>query len=343
MGTRAQRVPLFLNMPCTIGFTYDLKSDHPEMPGAPEDALAELDVEETIDIVAKALESGGHRVERIGNVRRLLERLPGLDVDIVFNICEGLGHRSREAEVPMLLDVFGVPYVGSDGLTLSLTLDKVMAKKAFVADGVPTPRSFMANGKFSLKDLNGMRFPVIVKPCHEGSSKGIGEDSIVRKKKDLKPRIREVHRLYRQPAIVEEFVRGSEFTVLVIGNEEPEALEPVQVQIGGLLDLGDLMYTWRRLMSTDIAYICPIKKPAGLRRKLCAMAVAAYRSVDCRDFGRVDFRVDEEGRPFVLEVNPLPSLSDEDVFPMIARAHGWTYEELLLKIVDIARKRYGPA
>ncbi len=327
-------------MPCAIGFTYDLKSDHPEGALGPQDALAELDVEETIVLVARALESGGHRVERIGNVRRLLERLPGLDVDIVFNICEGVGHRSREAEVPTVLEVFGVPYVGSDGLALSLTLDKVMAKKVFVADGVPTPRFFLANGTFSVKDWDGMALPVIVKPCHEGSSKGISEDSIVRKKKDLRGRIEEVHRLYHQPAIVEEFVRGSEFTVLVIGNDDPEALEPVQVQIAGLLDLGDLMYTWRRLASTDIEYVCPAKAPAGLRRQLCRMAVAAYRAVGCRDFGRVDFRVDEKRRPYVLEVNPLPSLSDEDVFPAIARAHGWTYEGLLLKIVDIARKRY---
>ena len=327
-------------MSCTIGFTYDLKSDHPEQAPGPEDALAEFDVEETVELVARALASGGHRVERIGNVRRLLERLPGLDVDIVFNICEGLGHRSREAEVPMILELFGVPYVGSDGLTLSLTLDKVMAKKAFVADGVPTPRSFLANGKFSLSDLDGMKFPVIVKPCYEGSSKGISDDSVVREKKDLKAQIAEVNRVYRQPAIVEEFIRGSEFTVLVIGNDEPEALEPVQVQIAGLLDLGDLTYTWRRLTSTDIAYICPAKVPAGFRRKLRGMAVAAYRAVDCRDFGRVDFRVDGKGRPYVLEVNPLPSLSDEDVFPLIAKAHGWTFEELLLKVVDIARKRY---
>jgi len=325
----------------SIGFTYDLKSDHAGRSDLPQDALAELDIEETVDGVARALASGGHRVERIGNAKKLLERLPGLDVDIVFNICEGLGPRSREAEVPTVLDLFGVPYVGSDGLTLSLTLDKAMAKKVFVADGVPTPRSFLANGKFSLKDLDGMRPPFMVKPCHEGSSKGISEDSIVHKKKDLPARIAEVNRQYHQLALVEEFIRGSEFTVLVIGNDTPQALEPVQIQIGGLCDLGELVYTWRRLSSTDIQYICPARIAAGLRRKLCDLSIAAYRAVDCRDFGRVDFRVDEKGRPYVLEVNPLPSLSEEDVFPPIARAHGWTYEGLLLKILDNALTRYG--
>jgi D-alanine-D-alanine ligase len=328
-------------MGCTIGFTYDLKSDHPSRTGDPEDALAELDVEETIDGVAGILASGGHRVVRIGNVRNLLQRLPDLGVDIVFNICEGVGHRNREAEVPILLDLYGIPYVGSDGLTLSLTLDKVMAKKVFVADGVPTPRFFLANGKFSPRDLDGMKLPVIVKPCYEGSSKGISDDSVVRRKKDLASRVDAVKALYRQPAVVEEFIRGSEFTVLVIGNEEPRALEPVQIQIGGALDLGDLLYTWRRLMSTDIEYVCPARIPKALKRKICAMAEAAYASVGCRDFGRVDFRVDEAGRPYVLEVNPLPSLSDEDVFPLIAKAHGRTFQELVLQIVDIALKRHG--
>ncbi|MGE5279141.1 MAG: D-alanine--D-alanine ligase family protein [Deltaproteobacteria bacterium] len=329
-------------MACTIGFTYDLKSDHRgPRPGAPEDDLAELDVEETVALVERMLASGGHRVVRIGNVHNLLDRLPDPKVDIVFNICEGMGHRSREAEVPMLLDLYGIPYVGSDGLTLALTLDKVMAKKVFVADGVPTPRFFLANGSLPPDALKGMRFPLIVKPCHEGSSKGISDESVVRGKKDLKPQIDAVHRLYRQPAVVEEFIRGSEFTVLVVGNETPEALEPVQIQIAGKRELGDMLYTWRRLTSTDIVYLCPAKIPARLRRALLKASVEAYRAVGCRDFGRVDFRVDEKGRPFVLEVNPLPSLSDEDVFPLIAQAHGWTFEGLLLKIVDFALERHG--
>jgi len=328
-------------MPCTIGFTYDLKSDHTDLDEAPEDTYAEFDVEETVDLIAMILEAGGHRVERIGNVHKLMERLPDLGVDIVFNICEGLGHRSREAEVPILLDLYGIPYVGSDGLTLALTLDKVMTKKVFVADRVPTPGFCLANGSFSLKNTKGMRFPLMVKPCHEGSSKGVSASSVVRKKKDLKARVEEVHREYRQPAIVEEFIRGSEFTVLVIGNEEPQALEPVQIQIAGKLDLGDMLYTWECLMSSDdVEYVCPPRISAKLKRAMCAMAIEAYRSVDCKDFARVDFRVDEEGHPYVLEVNPLPSLSDEDVFPLIAEAHGWTFEGLLLHIVDIAIKRH---
>jgi D-alanine-D-alanine ligase len=309
--------------------------------GLAQDALAELDAEETIGIVEDTLRSGGHEVVRIGHVRRLLERLPDLGVDIVFNICEGVGDRNRESEVPIVLDIFKVPYVGSDGLALGLTLDKVMAKKVFNADGVPTPKYFVANGSFHDRDHRGMKFPLIVKPRHEGSSKGISEESIVADKLGLKKQIEKTVATYRQAALVEEFITGKEFTVLVIGNDEPLALAPVQIQICGKLDIGDLVYTSRRLTTDEVQYVCPAKISQALDRKLRDIAVRAYRSVDCRDFGRVDFRVDKKGRPYVLEINPLPSVSTEDVFPLIAKAEGMTYNKLMLKILDIAAQRHG--
>jgi D-alanine-D-alanine ligase len=242
-------------MAIKVGFTYDLKEDHELKPGMPEDALAEFDKEEMIAEVCKAIESGGFEVVRIGHARRLLERLPHPGVDIVFNLCEGLNTRNRESEVPVILDLYGVPCVGSDGLTLGMTLDKAMAKKAFIADGVPTPRYFLADEKTDLSNHEAMKFPFIVKTRYEGSSKGISEESIVMDKKPLKVQVNRVSRSYRQPALVEEFVAGSEFTVLVIGNSRPQALAPVQIEILGKLDLGNLVYTSRRLSNTDIRYL----------------------------------------------------------------------------------------
>lgn len=325
----------------TVGFTYDLKSDHSARKGLTDDAYAEFDVEDTVGAVAEAMESGGHKVVRIGHARNLLKRIGGLRVDIVFNICEGLGGRNRESEVAVILDLFKVPFVGSDGLTLGLSLDKVMAKKAFVCDGVPTPKYFIADKKTGLSQMGSMKFPLIVKPRHEGSSMGISDDSIVLDKKSLKARIGSVVDLYRQSALVEEFIRGSEFTVLVIGNQTPQALPPVQIKIAGNLDAGDLVYTSRRLTGTEIEYVCPASISKSLDKKLRAVAIKAYQALDCRDFGRVDFRVDAKGRPYVLEINPLPSLSIEDVFPLVAEASGITYNQLILKIVDIALIRNG--
>ncbi|MDD5574118.1 MAG: D-alanine--D-alanine ligase, partial [Candidatus Omnitrophica bacterium] len=163
----------------TIGFTYDLKSDHPAAAGVPSDHLAELDHEATIQEVVDALESGGHKVVRIGNVRNLLSRAGELEgIDIILNICEGLGNRNRESQVPVVLDVLGVPYVGSDGLTMSLTLDKAMAKKVFLSEGVATPKFFLADESYDFNNLDSMRFPFIVKPNHEGSSKGVSDSSV---------------------------------------------------------------------------------------------------------------------------------------------------------------------
>lgn len=324
-----------------IGFTYDLKTDHTWQEGQPEDAFAELDKEATIEGVRRALESGGYEVVGIGHVRNLLRRLPDLGVDLVFNICEGLGNRNRESQVPVILDLYNIPFVGSDGLTLGMTLDKAMAKKVFFADRIPTARYFVAGANGFNGRLDSLKFPLIVKPNHEGSSKGISEDSIVCDKKNLARQVRRITTTYRQHVLVEEFIPGSEFTVLVIGNEKPRALPPVQIQILGNKDLGNLLYTSRRLNSTDVQYLCPADIPGALDKKLRETAERAFRSVECRDFGRVDIRVDRRGRPFVLELNPLPSLSTEDVFPLVAKAAGWSYNQLIVKIVDIALKRYG--
>jgi len=326
----------------TIGFTYDLKSDHPTATGAPSDHFAELDHEATIQEVAEALESGGHKVVKIGNVGNLLSRSRELaSIDIVFNICEGLGNRNRESQVPVVLDILGVPYAGSDGLTMGLTLDKAMAKKVFLSEGVSTPKFFLADEHYDFNNLDSMSFPFIVKPNHEGSSKGVSEDSIVSDRAALERQVMEMSRLYKQPALVEEFIQGAEFTVLVIGNKEPRGLAPVQIQITGRLEAGDLIYTSRRLEGDDIVYVCPPKVNDVLRQELCEMAVRAYRAVGCLDFGRVDFRVDGSGRPYVLELNPLPSLSSADVFPLIAAAEGMTYQGLILKIIDTALERVG--
>ncbi len=324
-----------------VGFTYDLKSDHKLDGEHPCDVLAEFDCEETIGLIEAAVRSGGHEVVRIGHAGNLLKQLPGLKVDIVLNICEGVEGRNRESEVPILLDLYKIPYAGSDGLTLSLSLDKVMAKKVFISDRVPTPKYFVCESQDECAKNGSLKFPMIVKPRYEGSSKGISEDSIVRDEKSLARQVDYVNSVYKQAALVEEFISGQEFTVLVIGNKEPVALAPVHISILGRLDVGDLVYTSRRLEGTDIEYICPPKISKVLDRKLREISISAYKSLDCRDFARVDFRVDRKGMPYVLEINPLPSLSTEDVFPLMAKEEGMTYDELIVKIIGIAAERCG--
>ncbi len=329
-------------MPKIIGLTYDLKEDWKFQPGDPKDANAELDTVKTIDSIASAIETGGHQVKRIGNVYNLLNQIDHLGVDIVFNIAEGHWGRNRESQVPVILEMKQIPFVGSDGLALGITLDKIIGKKCFIADGIPTPRYFEVREGDDLKKLNAIGFPLIVKPRFEGSSKGLSKNSRVIDYPGLQQQADLINRQYKQGALVEEFIKGTEFTVGVIGNKHPFAMPVVQVKIEGKLNLGDDFYTFSRLLQPDLVeYICPADIPEGLSNKLKDLAVRAYRSVECSDFGRVDFRVDEKGNPFVLEINPLPCLSREDVFFFAAKALGITYEDMINRILDFGLERHG--
>ncbi len=326
-----------------IGLTYDLKQDVTLNADDPADFTAELDKPATIDSIARALESGGHTVKRIGHVWNLLEQINTLDVDIVFNICEGHAGRNRESQVPVILEMKGIPFIGADALTLGVTLDKIVAKKCFIADGIRTPRYFEAWGTEHLRKINKIGYPLIVKPSHEGSSKGLSKKSRVTNLKELQAQVELINKSYKQRAIVEEFISGTEFTVGVIGNDKPQALPVVQIQIEGKTKLGDDFYTFTRLsqQADQIVYLCPAKIPKKLFNELQQMAVAAYRSVDCRDFGRVDFRVDAKGRPYVLEINPLPCLAEEDTFTFMAQAMGMNYNQIVNRILEEGLKRYG--
>ncbi len=324
----------------TVGLTYDLKTDYKFKDGDPADANAEFDHPSTIDVIADAIEANNFKVERIGNAGNLLERLASLKVDIVFNISEGVSGRNRESQVPAILEMAGIPFVGADALTLGLTLDKVMAKKIFIADKIPTPRFFEVNSGEQLSNTNHYKFPLIVKPRFEGSSKGLSENSRVETKEELREQVEYIVNTYKQPALIEEFISGQEFTVAIIGNDTPEIMPVVQIKIDGKLKLNDKFYTFARITSDRLEYVCPAKISAELKKILNELALKTYRAVECRDFGRVDFRVDQEGRPYVLEINPLPSLSTEDVFKLVAENIGITYEDIIGKILNSAIKRY---
>jgi len=323
-----------------VGLTYDLKTDYEFKVGDPPDANAEFDHPSTIDVIASAIESQGFKIKKIGNASHLLEKIDNLDVDIVFNISEGISGRNRESQVPILLEMAGIPFVGADAFTLSLTLDKVMAKKIFIAEGIPTPRFFEIKANDNLVNADHLKFPLIVKPRFEGSSKGLSDSSRVENMEELKKQAEYIINAYKQPALIEEFISGQEFTVAVVGNEPVEVLPIVQIKIDGRLKLNDKFYTFARIASDRLEYICPARINQDLKKKISQLALRTYNVVECRDFGRVDFRVDNEGRPYVLEINPLPSLSTEDVFMVVAKEVGISYEEMIGKILNSALKRY---
>ncbi|HBU08893.1 MAG: hypothetical protein A2321_04480 [Omnitrophica WOR_2 bacterium RIFOXYB2_FULL_45_11] len=326
----------------TIGLAYDLKTEYIFKDSDPPDANAEFDHPLTIDLISKAIESLGHKIVRIGNVENLLKKMGSLKVDIVFNISEGLFGRNRESQVPIILEMMNIPFVGSDGLTLGLSLDKVMAKKVLISDGIPTPKFFETDDpEDNLLKLKNVKFPLIVKPRYEGSSKGLSEKSRVENLEQLKEQVEYIVKTYKQSALVEEFISGSEYTVAIIGNNQPEVFPPVQIKIDGKLKLGDKFYTFARIHSGRLEYVCQDKLEKSLKNKLMSLALKTYKSIDCRDFGRVDFRVDEDNNPYVLEINPLPSLSGEDVFMCLADYLKVSYSTMISRMLDAAFLRYG--
>jgi D-alanine-D-alanine ligase len=326
-----------------IGITYDLKSDWQGSLDDPIDAAADLDGHKTIECLKTAFESAGHQVVLIGGALQLIEGVASgsLKVDLVFNISEGFKGRNRESQVPAILDLYHIPFVGADALTLGVTLDKVVAKKCFIADGIPTARYFKARQNDNLFKLNTIGFPLFVKTLHEGTSKGITQASRVENFEQLKTQVEHINRNYNQPALVEEFIKGTEFTVGVIGNNPPLAMPVVQYAIAGKTALGNEFYSYRHVAEKLVEHICPAAIDEKLALRLQELAVRVYESIDCRDFGRVDFRVDEKGNPYVLEINPLPNLSPDDVFVLFGKFKGMSYNQIINKILDEALARLG--
>ncbi len=322
-----------------VGITYNVKSEFVLRPGDPPDLNAEFDHEETIAHIERAFKEGGHEVVRIGSARQLLERMGQVSVDIVFNIAEGYEGRNRESQVPILLEMLRIPCVGADGLTLGLTLDKVLTKKVLIAEGIPTPNYMEVTDPEKLWKAD-LRYPLIVKLRCEGSSKGLSEKSLVNTPEELRRQVTWLMETYKQASIfVEEFIEGREFTVAIIGNESPEVYPVVQIMLDGQTDLGRKFFTFAYLrLGSD--YVCPAPIPEPLARRMQELALRTYQAVECRDFGRVDFRVDREGRPYVLEINPLPSLSDQDVFNFVAKARGLTHRQIINHILEAALIRH---
>ncbi len=327
-----------------VGITYNLKKDFSSTGNQPTDSFEEFDAEETIDAIQKVLESDGHEVIRLGGDDRLVDRLRRESIDIVFNIAEGLKGRNREAHIPALLEFLNIPYTGSDPLTLSATLDKSMAKKIVMSEGIPTPRFRKVEGIADLKGAE-LRFPLFVKLCYEGSSKGIRLDSKVLDPPSLEEKVRWLLENYGPPVLVEEFVGGPEFTIGVLGNENPAVLGVMQIEIRGMTQ-EEAIYSLevKREWEDRVQYHCPAPVDEPLLKKIEEVALRAYRALDCRDVSRVDIRVGEDGTPYFLEINPLPGLSPVyGDLPIMARKMGWDYSRLVKTIFHYALKRYGLA
>lgn len=326
----------------TIGLVYDLRTDY-LAEGYSEEAVAEFDSEATIDALEQGLSSLGHRVERIGHGRALCARLvAGERWDLVFNIAEGVNGRSREAQVPALLELYGQPYVGSDPLVCAATLDKAVAKQLAAAAGVATPRFRVVESERDAL-AGDLRFPLFAKPIAEGTGKGVGPSSRIDSAATLSTVCIDLLSRFCQPVLVEEYLPGREVTVGCLGTgADARVLGTLDVRIHADAPTRDYSYEVKEMCEALVDYGPMERSP--LRDEVEALALAAYRALQCRDMGRVDIRLDGAGRPAFIELNPLPGLhpSHSDL-PMIATAEGLPYPALLGAIIDSAVARLGLA
>ncbi len=320
-------------------------------PHAPltTDQFAEWDEPETIAAVADALRAFGDVVplEAIGDFPR---RLADARVDLLFNMAEGLAGPSREAHVPAIAEFLGVPYTASDPLTLAIALHKGRTKEMLRQRGLPTPPFLLLASFGDLSRLDGVQYPLFLKPAWEGSSKGISAANRVTSARAAKAQAERLLATYRQPVLAESYLPGEEFTVAVLGNDEDARCLPLiryrfeTLPKGALPIMGfEAKWVWDTPEASLDVLECPAESPAELADRIQATALAAFSAIGCRDWARVDIRLDADGVPNVLEINPLPGIIPDPAanscFPHAAAAAGLSYAELIQTVVRIAWRR----
>ncbi|MBN2076520.1 MAG: ATP-grasp domain-containing protein [Dehalococcoidales bacterium] len=325
-----------------IGLACDLK-DAVRSEIIADDELEEYDSVETVDIIMASLENLGHTVVMLGGGKGFITKTIDENVDIVFNIAEGRGtYRSREAQVPAVLEMLNVPYSGSDPQCLAICLDKPLTKTLVNLAGITTPKWIVVKTEDQLKseDLSALTFPVIVKPAYEGSSKGVRATSFVI---DGDEAFREVqHQLvnYRQPVMVEEFVDGDEVTVGITGNSPPEVLGIMRilprVKTDNFIYSLEVKRDWERLVD----YECPAHLDEEVLLRIKENSLKIFEVLGCRDFARIDFRVSKDGIPYFIEINPLPGLGTYSDLVIMAIKLGWTHQGLITSVFNAALSRY---
>ena len=326
-----------------IGFVFDLRDDYRAM-GYGEEETAEFDSVETIEAIEAALCRLGHSVVRVGHGRELARRfVAGERFDLVFSIAEGLKGRSREAQVPALCELFEQPYVFSDPLTMAVTLDKAVAKRIVRDAGIPTA-PFLVYEREG-QDLAGWsHFPAFVKPLAEGTGKGCEKASMVADAVALRVSAEHILERYKQPALVESYLPGREFTVGIVGTGVEARVVGVMeivLLVSAGADAGVYSYTNKEECERLVEYR---RADDAEAMRAAERALAAHRAQDCRDAARHDFRSDANGAPVFLEVNPIaglhPSHSD---LPILAGLEGVAYDTLMGDILSSAARRYGLA
>ncbi len=324
-----------------------------EEPPSSRDEFAEWDSPETIAAVESALRKIG-KVVRLEANEEFPDQLRSTRPDIVFNIAEGLNGVNREAHVPAICEFYGIPYSGSDPFTLSLCLDKARTKETLAFRHIATAPFTVVESADDLQKARALPLPLFVKPVHEGSSKGITDRNLCWDYEQLDRQTRYLLETYRQPVLVELYLPGKEFTCGVLGNGGEAVVLPIVGMNFETLPAGalpiysfDAKFVWDRPENPLDIFECPAKVSPSLKSAIESTVLAAYNAVGCRDWARVDIRLDGAGVPNLIEVNPLPGIlpqpEDNSCLPKAARAAGIGYDELIQSCLRHAAARQGVA
>jgi D-alanine-D-alanine ligase len=327
-----------------VALTYNLKKKDTSKP---EDYFSEYDSAETVDAILSALRSRGHSVQSVeADNPNLLSYFKKNRVDMVFNIAEGKHGKFRESEIPAILDWLGIPYTGSNTVSLAIALNKGLTKKILKAENIPTP-AFQIFTKGTEQLDPSLKFPLIVKPNCEGSAKGINRANVVQDEQSLYDRMKELMGAYRQEMIVEEFIEGKELTVGILENGKTTVLPILEIDFSTCAKSGEFFYSWRMKEfqgNSDLGltptFHCPARLDSATEKLIKETALRTHRAIGCSDISRTDFRLSRDNIPYVLEINPLPGLNPkESNFPIMVYAAGLKYDEMIGAVLESACQR----
>ncbi|MBN2142560.1 KamA family radical SAM protein [Candidatus Woesearchaeota archaeon] len=333
-----------------MGIVFNLKREIEK--GMPEDQFAEYDDISVPLAMKSALEKKGIQTDVLETDENLYERLKSGQYDLIFNFSEGvsIGGGARESEVPAMLDALGIPYTGSGVLTHAIVLDKARTKDLLTLHRIPNARYHLLHSGNEKINPN-MTFPMFVKPNREGSSKGIKNNALVNNERELRKIAKWVIKTYNQPALVEEYLDGREFTVSIIGNENPKVLPLVEVTFDYLpphinkFDSYEVKWFWDNPSNPIDPVVCPAKVSKELQKQIEEVCLKTYKALSIHDFCRMDVRLDKDGVPHIIEVNAIPGLLpdplDNSRFPKSCYALGMTYDDIIYSVVAESMKRHG--
>jgi len=325
-----------------IGLIWERKDDFPFREGDRADVNSELLSEAEEDAILSGLRDAGHEVVRIGDGVKLISRPPGTwreICDLVFNLSVGYRGLDRKSWVPGVLELARIPYVGSESFPLTLTRHKHDAKAVVAAAGVATSPGVLWIDDASTVELDRLDYPCIVKPVAESSSIGIGEGSVVHSAAEAAARARWAVDTFNQAGLVEEFIRGTEVEVPLLGWPKLEPLGVVAITIDGTIVAGDSHLVSDSVYSDHYGFVSPM--PGLDTERICEAARRAARALHMRDYGRIDFRVKEDGTPVFMEASTHPHIQQHSSFYHLASKRGLSHAQMLDEIISVARKRLG--